>query len=175
MGKNKISWAPKGRMLSEAFGFDELETKATGLGENRYCPTVFSLGEVITFPDTGIAEYFMRPFKKLNGDIDHVLMIKCHSSVRGEFFVEITAFLRTPIEVECAEFFKDSPLQYHLLKVCVKDIERARFLVGKTFEMYQIDVLHKAGWITLENGDRVSSTKPEDIQPLNCWCFREIE
>lgn len=173
MSKNTISWSTKGSTLSEAFGFDELDEKAAGLGETRYCPTVFSLEEVITFPEKGDAEYFMRPFKKNDGSIGHTLMMKCHSSVRGEFFVEVTAFLRIPIESECAEFFQESDLQYHLLKVCANDIERARYLTGKAYEMYHISLRHKAGWVTLENGDRVSSTKPEDIQPLNCWCFRE--
>lgn len=174
MANNSINWSAKGSTVSETFGFEELEEKCSGMGENRYCPAYFADEEEITFPDKEHAEFFARPFTKRDGTTGYTVMVKVHSSVRGEYFADLTDFLRIPIPAECGEFFKESPISYHLLKVLGNDIARIKYLTGKTIIMHQAMSLHRAGWVVNEDGVGYSSVEPEHIRPLTCWAWMEI-
>lgn len=169
-----INWSAKGSTVVGTFSFDELEENFQGMGENRYCPAYFADGEEITFPDKENAEFFARPFTKRDGSTGHTAMVKVYSSARGEYFADITDFLRIPIPAECGEFFKESPISYMLLKVLSNDIARIKHLMGKTLVMHKAMSLHRAGWVTAEDGTGYSSTEPEHIKPLTCWAWMEI-
>lgn len=166
-----IQWSAKGSVIVESFGIDELDTQCKGMGENRYCPSHFEEEEVITFPDKENAEYFKRPFTKRDGTTDYTMMIKVHSSIRGEYFEDITSFLRIPIPQECGEFYKESSITYYLLKVLGSDVARARHLMGKQLIMHKAMPLHRPGWVETADGNYVSSTEPEHIKPLTCWAW----
>lgn len=174
MAKNNITWSKKGSIVSETLSFAELEKNYVNVGDNRYCPAYFELDEVITFPEKKDMEFFARSFKKRDGKISHSIMVKVHSSKKGEYFADITDFLRIPIPAECGEFFKESPISYILLKVMANDIQRIKHLMGKTLKVHMIKDLHRAGWYEDADGNLHSSDAPEHVRPLTCWCWMEI-
>lgn len=175
MAKTNIAWSAKGSIVKDTFGFKDLDEKAAGIGESRFCPTYFEVGEILTVPDEENFEFFLAPFKKNNGDIDHMIMFKIHSSIRGEFFIKLPAFLNIPIAKECVEYFKKNRLTHHLLEVESNDIRRLKYLVGKTILVKEVLSLHKAGWETQENGVRRQLLDDAHLQPLTLWTFEVQE
>lgn len=169
-----IEWSTKGSTVVGTFGFESLEEECTGKGENRYCPAFFEKDEIITFPDKEYMEFFKRPFTKRDGSTDFSIMLKVHSSVRGEYFADITDFLRIPIPAECGQFFKESPISYTLLKVLGNDIQRIKYLMGKQIAMHTAMELHRFGWTVDEDGVRHMSEADEDLKKLTCWAWMEI-